>query len=116
MLGPSPNIQIPAFTRRTALKAAGLGLLGLGASRLATLLEAAPSTLLSRRPEVKTDIAAVVKGNDMLAFDLYAKLREKDGNLFFSPESISVALAMTYGGARGETATEMAKTLHFTLE
>src|SRR5262249_23545903 len=34
----------------------------------------------------------------------------------FSPESISTALAMTYAGARGETAEEMAKTLHFTLK
>jgi serpin B len=42
-------------------------------------------------------------------------LREKKGNLFFSPSSISTALAMTYAGSRGETASEMAKTLHFTL-
>jgi serine protease inhibitor len=42
-------------------------------------------------------------------------LRNQSGNLFFSPASISTALAMTYAGARGETATEMAKTLHFTL-
>ena len=46
---------------------------------------------------------------------LYGQLRSQDGNLFFSPESISTALAMTYAGARGDTAAEMAKTLHFTL-
>jgi serpin B len=49
------------------------------------------------------------------AFDLYAALREADGNLQFSPYSISTALAMTYAGARGETADEMAAVLHFTL-
>ena len=38
-----------------------------------------------------------------------------NGNLFFSPYSISTALAMTYGGARGETAEEMAAALHFAL-
>jgi len=44
-----------------------------------------------------------------------AKLRGAEGNLFFSPYSISTALAMTRAGARGETAAEMDKTLHFTL-
>ncbi len=61
------------------------------------------------------DVANVVKGNDAFAFDLYGQLAKKDGNLFFSPYSISTALAMTYGGARGQTAVDMAKTLHFTL-
>jgi serpin B len=64
----------------------------------------------------KSDMAAVVRGNNEFAFDLYAQLKQKDGNLFFSPQSISTALAMTYAGARGTTADEMAKTLHFTLK
>jgi serpin B len=64
----------------------------------------------------KGDLAAVVHGNNEFAFDLYAQLKQKDGNLFFSPESISTALAMTYAGARGATADELAKTLHFTLK
>jgi serpin B len=64
---------------------------------------------------VHPDVATVVKGNDAFALDLYQQLRAKDGNLFFSPYSISTALAMTYAGARGQTATEMEKTLHFTL-
>jgi serpin B len=107
---------IPTFTRRAALKAGGLGLLGLGTVRLANLARAAAGAGLWRSKDVKSDVAAVVKSNDAFAFDLYAKLREKEGNLFFSPESISTALAMTYAGARGETAAEMAKTLHFTLK
>src|SRR5262249_50750690 len=50
------------------------------------------------------------------AFELYSRLRsEQAGNLFFSPQSISTALAMTYAGARGDTAAEMARTLHFSL-
>jgi serpin B len=68
------------------------------------------------KPATQADVAAVVKGNSEFAFDLYGKLRVKDGNLFFSPNSISAALAMTYAGARGETAVEMARTLHFTLD
>ncbi len=66
-------------------------------------------------PSAAADRAAVVKGNNAFAVELYSQLRKQSGNLFFSPESISTALAMTYAGARGDTASEMAKTLHFTL-
>ena len=62
------------------------------------------------------ELAALVAGNTAFAVDLYQQLREGNANLFFSPHSISVALAMTYAGARGETAAQMAETLHFTLE
>ena len=63
---------------------------------------------------------AVVEANNRFAFDLYKRLREKAGsqahdNLLFSPCGISTALAMVYTGARGQTAEEMAKTLHFTM-
>ncbi|MGB6687859.1 MAG: serpin family protein [Terracidiphilus sp.] len=61
------------------------------------------------------DQAAVVEGNNAFATALYARLRGQSGDLFFSPESVSIALSMTYAGARGETATQMAQTLHFTL-
>jgi serpin B len=61
------------------------------------------------------DRTALVDGNNEFAVDLYRQLSQGNGNLFFSPESISTALAMAYAGARGETAAEMAKTLHFTL-
>jgi serpin B len=57
----------------------------------------------------------VVKGNTAFAQDLYGKLATEPGNLFFSPASISTALAMTYAGAKGDTAKQMAKTLHFDL-
>jgi serpin B len=68
------------------------------------------------RADVKSDLATAVKGNNDFAFDLYGQLRQGDGNMFFSPYSVSTALAMTYAGANGKTADEMAKTLHFTLE
>jgi serpin B len=61
------------------------------------------------------DVAAAAKGNREFALDLYAHLRGQDGNLFFSPYSISTALAMTRAGARGDTAAQMDKTLHFGL-
>jgi serpin B len=62
-----------------------------------------------------TDVNTVVTGNTEFALDLYGKLRSQEGNLFFSPYSISTALAMTYGGARGETEKQMAHALHFDL-
>ncbi len=59
-------------------------------------------------------IPTVVKGNTGFAFDLYAQLsKENSGNLFFSPYSLSTALAMTYAGAAGETAKQMSQVLHF---
>jgi len=55
----------------------------------------------------------LTQGNTAFALDLYARLKSADGNLFLSPYSISTCLAMTYGGARGDTAVQMARTLHF---
>lgn len=62
------------------------------------------------------DLAAVVEGNNEFALDLYRRLAQKPGNKVFSPYSISTALAMTYAGAKGSTAKQMAQTLHFALE
>ena len=62
-----------------------------------------------------SDMRDLVAGNSAFAFDLYQTLSAEDGNLFYSPYSISLALAMTYAGARGETEQQMAKTLQFTL-
>jgi serpin B len=61
------------------------------------------------------DVAAAAAGNSAFAFDLYQALRAQGGNLFYSPYSISSALAMTYAGARGQTEAQMAATLHYTL-
>lgn len=58
----------------------------------------------------------LVDGNTAFALDLFGSFSKDDGNLLFSPYSISQALAMTYAGANGETATQMADTLHFTLD
>lgn len=59
--------------------------------------------------------AAVAAANNEFAMDLYQKLQaaNPDRNIFFSPYSITSALAMTYAGARGNTASQMADTLHF---
>ena len=62
-----------------------------------------------------SDLTELVAGNSVFAFDLYQALRGQEGNLLYSPYSISLALAMTYAGARGETERQMADTLHFLL-
>jgi serpin B len=68
-------------------------------------------------PEVSdTDLAKLVDGNTEFALDLYQQLAKEDGNLFYSPYSISLALAMTYAGARGVTRQEMRDVLHFELD
>lgn len=67
-------------------------------------------------PDVSVeDAAALSAGNGAFAFDLYGELTEADGNIFFSPFSISAALAMTYAGAGGETETQIAAALRFNL-
>ena len=60
-------------------------------------------------------IGALVRANNQFALDMYAELvAENDSkNIFFSPYSISTALAMTYEGARGTTADEMRSVFYF---
>jgi serpin B len=62
----------------------------------------------------QADLAAAVDGNNAFAFDVYQLIKGGE-NVFFSPYSISLALAMTYAGARGDTAQQMANTLHYNL-
>jgi serpin B len=58
------------------------------------------------------DLATVVRGTNAFGVDLYAQLRERQGNLFFSPFSLSVALAMTRAGAQQLTAERLDALLH----
>jgi serpin B len=58
------------------------------------------------------DMQAVADGNNRFALDLYAKLREGKGNVFFSPYSVHTALAMTATGAKAATRDQMVKVLH----
>lgn len=67
-------------------------------------------------PELETaDAASFASDNRGFAFDLYRDLADAEKNLFFSPYSISVALAMTYAGAEGETEAEIRDAMHFGL-
>jgi len=60
------------------------------------------------------DMSTAAEQANIFAGHLYARVAsDNPGNLFFSPLSIHAALAMTYAGARGETANQMRKVLDF---
>jgi serpin B len=61
------------------------------------------------------EIVMLAQGNNAFALDLYKELKSNRENLFFSPFSISVALGMTYAGAREKTAQQMADVLNFKM-
>ena len=89
---------------------------------LSTPVSAAPKGLGSLKtrmmsPEAmeEADLVDLTLGNTAFAFDLYRTLAQSDGDLFYSPYSVSLALAMTYAGAKGETEQQMADTLGFSL-
>ena len=78
-----------------------------------------PQLDLTTDPAIDEDaLADQVRGNVAFSLALLEQLRDEHGdeNLFYSPYSVSVALAMTYAGARGETAAEMADALEFALD
>lgn len=72
-----------------------------------TLQPLQPSTLN------QSPVDRVVNASNQFALDLYSEYEEGDGNIFFSPYSVSSALAMAYEGARGETAEEIQSVFHF---
>jgi len=70
-------------------------------------------SLKQNESSLKEAMKKVVEGNNKFAFELYKKFSTNDSNIFFSPYSISTALAMTYEGARGKTAEEIQNVFHF---
>jgi len=60
-----------------------------------------------------TQASSFADSINAFGLDLWGQVRSRPGNLVVSPASISLALAMTWGGARGETATQMGSVMHF---
>jgi serpin B len=92
-----------------ALILAVCGMTMLGNTRSAFSQEAANT-------QTAKAASSVSSGNNQFAFDLFKNVAsaQKDANVFFSPVSISMALAMTYAGSEGQTRKQMAQVLHLT--
>ncbi|MFN6518920.1 MAG: serpin family protein [Nostoc sp. CreGUA01] len=106
--------------RRYVLAAASVVLFGvLGCSQVdsnkSALAQSSlpqPETPLEKKT-VKTD-TKIVESNNKFGFKLFSEVHKNEGgekNLFISPSSVAIALAMTYNGASGSTQQAMAKTL-----
>lgn len=84
-----------------------------------SLDEIQPAFSLKERQSLISDPAdysPVAEQMNAFGFDLFHLLStQQDGNLFFSPYSISLALSMTLAGAAGNTEQEMAQVLHYDL-
>jgi len=61
-------------------------------------------------------VDSVIEANNQFALEFYQQIKDEGENIFFSPYSISTALAMTYEGARSRTAQEMQSVFHFPEE
>ncbi|MFL6193549.1 MAG: serpin family protein [Thermoanaerobaculia bacterium] len=75
----------------------------------ATLVAAASA---ETAPPSSASVAQLARSSNAFGFDLYQRLRQKPGNLVVSPASVTTALTMAWGGARGETAAQMQGVLH----
>lgn len=102
--------------RRTLLKRSAAALPAVAAVRGMRPGHSLGAPLLTHSNRQSDPREELVAGNSAFAFDVYGALRQHVvGNLIFSPYSLSSALAMTYAGAGGETATQIAAALSFTL-
>ena len=95
----------------TTIALAGCGVLAISGGTIAQSDLARDTT-----PVVsEADSQALLTGNSQFAFDFYRQVRGQEGNLVFSPYSISLAAAMLHPGANDETASQIAKALDYTL-
>ena len=95
-----PALRSSSWVRHTSCVIVALGLL-LGGCRDARDITAAEG-----------EMAVVVDGNNQFAVDVYGVAAADEGNLFFSPFSIDIALSMLYAGAEGDTETQIADALY----
>jgi serine protease inhibitor len=92
-------------------KIATVGVFALFAALLMALL--IPVSAQCESPAPVGEAAA--QSMNAFALDLYGQIRKPEGNLVFSPYSVSMALAMAYAGARGNTEAQMAKAMHLSI-
>ena len=87
--------------------------MGIGTSRKA-MSDKSTRKAMSEKSKKTLHDDSLSAANSKFALDLYKlHISSTDQNVFMSPVSISVALAMTYLGARGQTKSQMKSVLHF---
>ncbi|MDF5709661.1 MAG: serpin family protein [Nostoc sp. S4] len=106
--------------RRYVLAAASVVIFGvLGCSQIDSNKSALAQSSLPQsetpleKKTVNTD-TKILESNNKFSFKLFSEVNKSDGeekNIFLSPLSVAIALAMTYNGASGSTQQAMAKTL-----
>jgi serpin B len=94
---------------------ATLGLAGCSSDEPPGERIASDKTRVTKPNVPAEDFAALVTGNTDFAASMYRRISKPGENLLFSPFSVSQALAMVYAGARGDTESQMAQALRFTL-
>jgi serpin B len=110
--GRPPDGTFPADTKVSIVEESGSYLLVKSEAGVEAYVS---GDAVKQTKNTAMDVSGIVEGGNQFALDLYQQLRSEEENLFFSPSSISTALAMTYAGAAGDTEAEMAKTLHFQM-
>jgi serpin B len=110
--GRPPDGKFPAGTKVSIVEEAGSCVLVDSEGGVEAYVTA---DAVKQQEATTMNVSGIVEGGNQFALDLYQQLCSEEGNLFFSPASISTALAMTYAGAAGDTEAEMAKTLHFQM-
>ncbi len=105
---PPPSTASTASAEATTPSAATRPPIVFATTRALAPVKPAP------RVDAPTDaeIAVFAKSNNAFGLDLYGKARAQAGNVAIAPISVTSALTMTWGGARGETAAQMKKVLH----
>lgn len=75
-----------------------------------------PAAAVGELGEIGAAETALAAATADFGFRLYQAVRQSadEANLFVSPASVAIALAMTYGGAAGETQAAMAETMAIT--
>ena len=75
-----------------------------------------PSGLLMMDDSQATEegVNSIINSNNEFAIDFYKEVKSNEGNVFFSPYSLSSTFSMAYEGAEGKTADEIQTVFHFT--
>ena len=94
-------------------------------STVTDMITPSPQTISNQVPPIEVKaltstpegIAQVVDANNQFAIDMYQQIngqnKQSEKNVFFSPYSLSTAMAMLYAAAEGETKAQIQKTFHY---